>query len=105
MAVDVQLSANQFTLDLFPFEVDVWRGGGIRHRLDGAESVLAVGIRRETAEALKVGISALLPLREIDRSRVALPDFDGRVADRRAALRQHASRQMGDLADGRRCRV
>ena len=93
LALDVTLR-NQLLAAFHLDRVMNVRGASrIRHRLDGAEEILAGRAGEEASEALEIGIAFLAvaaPGMEVGSVVVALPDFDQRIADRPAARRAHA---------------
>ena len=111
MSAHEQLCREQFVIALQHLHMNVRsRPTGIRHRLDCAEAELARLAGREVAEALKV-LVLLTRLRpavgrvQVHRVRVALPNFDRRIANRLPLGVENAPRQMRDLADRRSDRV
>src|SRR5688572_18115374 len=105
MALHVALSRELFLFGYFDSEVDVWCAAGVRHGLDRAKVVLASTVGQKPAEALEVSVShfgvagAGMQVRSVV---IALPDFDGRIANRLAPRVEDTAGEMRNLADGGR---
>src|SRR5260221_2584141 len=81
-------------------EVDVRRAPGIRHRLDGAKRVAALGIGHHRAVALEIVVARALALAHMVglARRVALPDLHLGAGARAPAAAGPAPRDVGPRA-------
>src|SRR5262249_37658363 len=107
-AADEDLRGDQLAAALLDADVDVRRAAGVRHRLDGAEVVLAGRAGGEPTVALEVRVARLAGAVagvDVHPPGVHLPDLDDRVLDRAPRDVEDLPAKVGDLTDGRRDRV
>src|SRR6516164_9398251 len=82
MAGDEELGGQELAVAALDLEMNVRAAAGIRNRLDGAEAILALLIRSESAKALEVAVAAAAAVGagvEVDAVAVDLPDLDDEV--------------------------
>ncbi len=87
MAFDKQLRGVNSPPVLADAEMNVRRAAGVRHRFDGAEVIMAVGIGQEPAVALEVivaMVATLIVRVQINAVVINLPDFYERISHRLA---------------------